>query len=129
MSFRPATADDEEFFWAWRQQAEQAAWYEGPPTDRDEHHAWFEDRVSRVMLLVWLYKGKRTGIVRAESNGEIAFDTSPKLAVAMLEEFRPYAAWYDGRLKATVDRGDPKGDALEQAGFTESPVRFFTYRP
>jgi hypothetical protein len=127
MTFRPATVHDADHFWQWRQQAEQAPWYIGQRTTYDTHLEWFLNRLSKITLLIW-ESLLGTGIVRIESNGELAFDaTNPR---AMLEELLPYAEMYGGRLKVTVDDGDTvKQRALEQAGFVEYPVKFYAYRP
>ncbi len=129
--FRPATVDDEEFFWYWRERSERAHWYDGPKTTREQHGDWFRDRLDRVTLLVWERTdyGGPSGVVRVDSNGELAFDAHPSLTVWMLEELKPLASEL-GRFKVTVDRGDKaKARALEDAGFREAPVRFFGYRP
>jgi hypothetical protein len=130
MTFRPATIDDEDFFWYWRERAEFAYWYGGAKTTREQHGEWFRTRLDRITMLVWERPDRGpAGIVRVESNGELAFDAQPSLMVRLLEEFKPYASDF-GRFKVTVDDGDKtKARALKAAGFVESPVRFFCYRP
>jgi hypothetical protein len=133
VTFRPATWEDEEFFWFWRHRNEQAGryggWWKHPETTRTEHGAWFRQRLGRIEMLVWMYNDCPMGCVRIDSNGEVAFDTYADLARLMLDELKPYAAAH-GRLKATVDRADwHAANALEDAGFREHPVRFFAYRP
>jgi len=132
MSFRRATPADEDFFWQWREAAEAQPWYEGRGTTRAEHHAWFVDRLSRITMLVWerMDYGGPVGIVRIDSNGELAFEASHLLMPAMLRELLPHATYYGGRFKVTLDKDDKaKAKALKQAGFREYPVKFFCYRP
>lgn len=128
--FRPATTDDADFFWYWRERAEAEPWYGGSVTDYDAHLAWFLDRLGRIELLIWIYDGRPAGAVRIDSNGEVAFSANPLLASRMLGELKAFAANYGGRLKVTVDAADrASAKALKDAGFREYPVRFFCYRP
>lgn len=129
MTFRPATLEDEEFFWYWREAAERRHWYEGRVTTRAEHGRWFRARIGRLTMLVWEMLGVSEGVVRIDSNGEVAFHANPSLMAEMLEELKPYAAEYGGRLKVTVDKQDRASErALQEAGFTEFPVTFFAYK-
>lgn len=134
MTFRAATADDADFFWYWRERAEQAQWYEGPLTTREQHQEWFIDRLERISLLVWMYGANELygarGCVRIDSNGEMAFDGDPSLLATMLRELKYQEVGLGDRLKVTLDKGDRvKAKALKEAGFREYPVRFFCYRP
>jgi hypothetical protein len=134
MTFRQATVDDEELFWYWRNQNEQngraGGWWPHAFTTREQHCDWYLSRLGRITLLVWEPDGHPEGIVRVDSNGELAFDARDGLAAAMLEELRPLAEQYNGRLKAVVDIGNTAASrALHAAGFREHPVRFYTYRP
>lgn len=129
MSFRPATTDDADFFWYWRERAEEEPWYGGPKTDYDDHLAWFLDRLGRIDLLVWLYDGRPAGAVRIDSNGEVAFDCNPLLTARLMTEVKAYAKKY-GRLKVTIDEADrASAKGLRDAGFRQFPVKFFHYRP
>lgn len=129
MTFRPATADDEGFFYFWREAAEQRYWYAGRRTSRHEHTQWFQARLGRITMLVWEHANEPHGVVRIDTNGEVAFHGTPTLMAEMLEELKPYAAEYGGRLKVTLDRQDKaSGRALEEAGYSEYPVRFFAYK-
>ncbi len=134
MSFRAATKHDESLFFRWRQ-AEEArgstgGWWIGTPTTETRHHAWFRDRLKRVKLLVWSYGSwGEVGIARIDSNGEVAFACPKQWQADLLEDIKSYAITCGCRLKVTVDAGDDAHiAALDQAGFVESPVRFFTYR-
>ncbi len=133
MSFRPATTEDEGLFFKWRQLGELEAraqgWWRGSQTGTAEHHRWFLERLRTATLLVWVDEGEVSGCARIDSNGEVAFDTSHSRRPRLLEELKPYADVYGGRLKATVDLDDPKWEALEDSGFEEFAVRFYVYRP
>lgn len=133
-SFRPATVQDELFFYYWRRRDEGAGikggWYGGPRTDRETHRRWYRERIHTARLLVWEHMNDRNGIARIDSNGEVAFSTEPKWGHKLLEDLLWFAKTYDGRLKVTVDEGDEdRAAALMRAGFVESSVRFFCYRP
>lgn len=127
--FRPATSDDVDFFWHWRELAEAEDWYGGNRTDYDDHVAWYLDRLGKINLLVWYFDKRPAGCVRIDSNGEVAFAAHPLLTSKMLEELRPWAKANGGRLKVTLDAGDRDGaKALRDAGFREYPVKFFAWR-
>jgi len=82
-------------------------------------------------MLVWerMDYGCPLGVVRIDSNGELAFDAHPDLLPAMLRELMPQAVYYGGRLKVTLDKDDrAKARALKAAGFGQYPVKFFCYR-
>lgn len=126
--FRPATIDDAELLYVWRMKAEEADVYEGSTTF-DEHLDWLRARLDNplVHVLIW---GNDQGMVRIDSNGEVAFHASDTgTAVAMLRAIGEYAAAYGGRLKATVDQRDWRGTCLVQAGFDVYPATFLCLRP
>ncbi len=134
MSFRPADEQDEEFFLHWRLRAEnhgrEGGWWDGEPVTPQAHHEWFIRRLRQATMLVWYYDKRPAGAVRIDSNGEVAFDAHPWLTAKMLEELKPYAAEYGGRLKVTVDRADAEtSKKLRAADYREYPVRFHAYRP
>lgn len=129
MSFRPATSDDADFFWYWRERAESADWYIAAKTAYEDHVEWFLERLGRIQLLVWNYEGRPAGAVRIDSNGEVAFHCNPLLGARLLGELKTYAKVH-GRLKVTVDEADrASAKALRDAGFRQYPVKFFCYRP
>ncbi len=130
--FRAATTEDEGLFFYWRQKAELAGeaggWWRGSFTHRALHHRWFREHLRTSKLLVWVDDAEIAGIARIESNGEIQFETAlPGDADRLLEDLKPFADHY-GRLKMTLDEGDPKWEALERFGFRQYPARFYVYR-
>lgn len=130
MSFRPATTDDADFFWYWRERAEAAPWYVSARTEYDDHVSWFLDRIGRVEMLVWIFGGRPAGTARIDSNGEVSFLCNPMLGSRLLDELKVYAPLYGGRLKVTLDAADrASAKALKDAGFREYPVKFYCYRP
>jgi hypothetical protein len=126
--FRDATIDDAALLYDWRCSSESVPWWNGKPVSFFEHKAWLEQRISDslVKVLVWEDAGEPAGMVRIDSNGEVAFyGGSP----GMLEALHPYAAEYGGRLKVTLDEDDIGGAAvLRNAGFVEYPARFLAYK-
>ena len=111
MSFRPATVEDEELFFQWRQRGEAEAaaqgWWDGTRTTVETHHEWFLRRLYDATLLVWIDDGTDAGCVRIDSNGEVAWETTGARAVQLLEELKPLAVSHGGRLKFTVHRDVP----------------------
>ena len=127
--FRPAAFADEQLFYAWRQRDESGDWWHGTPTDTFTHHDWFAERLNVSTLLVWLDNGKPAGCVRIDPNGEVAFQTARDRELELLDDLKDYADRVGRKLKFTVDLDDPKCESLWRAGFVESSVRFFAYRP
>jgi hypothetical protein len=132
MSFRPATTADKSLFYEWRQiseaQGRALGYWDGEPITPGNHHAWYLRRLKDAHLLVWEHDGGDAGVARIDSGGEITFETGSQ-APLLLEELKPFALVNGGRLKATIDEGDPKAEAFLAAGFDELPARFFRYRP
>ncbi len=132
--FRQAKLADAPLLLAWRKQAEQADHWTGTPVTPTRHLAWLRARVANpvIQLLIWEENGKPAGMVRIDSNGELAFHAqTDATAVAMLQAAaRRYMGEYGGRLKASVDETDTRTwRLLEQAGFVTHPdVRFLTCR-
>ncbi len=130
MSFRIATAEDAEWFYRWRLRDEAAGalvgYWNGTRTTRAQHKEWFRARLGYGILTVWEHDGKDAGCLRIEPNGETTFQAERHHEPLLLEDLKETAV---GKLKFTLDLGDPRADTLEQAGLVESPVRFFTYRP
>jgi hypothetical protein len=118
---------DAGFLYVSRLIAESQPWYEGKPTGYDDHLAWLAARVDNplVTLKVWEEDGVASGSVRIDSNGEFAFDAGTNAS----EMLRVAVAEYAGRLKATVDVGDPKVSLLQRAGFTMYPAVSLIHRP
>ncbi len=108
-------------------------WYEGRHTSFSEHRSWYSRNRKRVLL--WVESGIRCGMVRVDSNGELAFYVSKGfrgdgVERRMLEATHSLAGQFGGRLKATVDEGNTWAwQALKEAGFREYPVRFLAYKP
>lgn len=133
MSFRPATLGDEKLFYALRlldeAAGDQAGWRKGDMTTPDTHHKWFTARLvsCSVRMLVWNDGKTDAGTVRIETNGEVTFQAAHAKQTLLLNELRTYTG--RSKMKFTVDKGDPKAESLERAGFVESPVRFFTHQP
>ena len=129
--FRPATLDDTGRLYRWRLEDELAADYPAATTFND-HHRWLCARIANplVRLLVWEHDGKPTGMVRVDSNGELAYhSTDSAQTEPMLRAALEYAAWYGGRLKATLDADDLKTTDLRDTGFTSYPAVALIYRP
>lgn len=129
--FRAATTEDEGFFLTWRHlrelHARSQGWWSGTQTGTAEHHRWFRERLGTSKLLVWVDDGIDAGLARIESNGEIQFETSTWREHRLLADLKPFSDHY-GRLKMTIDEGDPKWEALERAGWRQYPARFYVYR-
>lgn len=128
MSFRAATAADEDLFYVHREIAESMPWYQGRKTTPDEHHRWYTTMLDSITLLVWNTDDGH-GIARIESNGELAFSSTHPVEM-LIELIEAYdIAQYGGRLKVTLDKQDREtAKALKAAGFFEYPVRFFAYK-
>jgi hypothetical protein len=131
MSFRPATHGDAFILYAWRARDEAGNDYPRRTT-LEQHQAWLDDRIGcpLVDVLIWEERGWPTGMVRIDSNGELAFNAeTDQTAHDMLSAALHHAGRYGGRLKATLDTGDPKALQLERAGFQAHPSIFLAYRP
>lgn len=133
MTFRPATIHDAPLLHQWRFQAESQPWYHGQRTTYEQHLNWLRPRINNplVDVLIWLEDGDPAGMVRIESNGELAFHVdTDEIAVGMLRATEVYARNHGGRLKATVDLDDVDADAaLHDAGFVRYPATFFAWKP
>lgn len=136
MSFRRASwPDDVDLLLRWRNEDEQKAieggWYDGALTTPREHRQWWTRTHSgaSVKILIWRNRRVDSGMIRVDSNGELAFHGD---LVEMTNErmLGKLARDHGGRLKATIDTADTeRGDALLASGFVEMPARFFRYRP
>lgn len=129
---RRATVDDALLLYTWRCRAEQAPWYEGKPTSWEEHRDWFSKRLidPLVRLLIWEHNRDPLGVIRIDSNGELAYyaDNS-RDAAPMIQAATSYAREYGGRLKITLDVDDTEGlEALAGAGFKTYPSRSMIYQ-
>ena len=133
MSFRPATYDDAPLLLGWRHADEHANWYEGHNTDVAAHVHWLTLRLQSplVKLLIWAENGCDIGMVRIDSNGELAFHCdNDDACVRMIQATHAYAGDYGGRLKASVDTGNERAwQMLAQAGYSEHPTRFLCFKP
>ncbi len=131
MTFRAATRLDIDLLHGWRTVAERKPWYVGKVTLKASHMSWLLPRLrdSLVQVRIWEELGEPVGMVRVDSNGELAFHAnSSKVAARMLKAALPYSKLH-GRLKAAVDPEDvEKCGQLLMAGFVECPVRFFVYK-
>ncbi len=132
MSLRPATLRDATLLYTWRQQDEARGHHhgyrQGPTINRAEHNLWLAARLDNplVRLLIWELQGNPAGVVRIDSNGELAFYGGDPDMLTAAKTFRPF---YGNRLKATVDRDDDlRCELLLAAGYTEWPARFFVAR-
>lgn len=130
---RAADMRDAPLLLSWRKQAERADFWQGVPVSATGHLAWLRARVANplVKLLIWQENGEPAGMVRIDSNGELAFHADDdKVALRMLKAAQRFAPEYGGRLKANVDEGDKHTwRLLEQAGFATCPaVRFLLYK-
>lgn len=121
MTFRPATLMDAGWLYNLRCEDEAGAWYDSNRTDYGQHIDWLGARLRNplVQLLVW---NDGEGMARIDSNGELSFH-------GPVEMIRDLIASYGGRLKATIDYGDPKADILAAAGFEVYPATFLAYKP
>lgn len=129
--FRPADLSDLDLLLRWRNEDEQkgidGGWYKGQLTTRAEHQQWFIPNQERIAIWV---EQEAVGMVRIESDGSIAFHAPEGVAVRMLRATHPLCGRYGGRLKAVVDEADTERQvALERAGFTEFPAKFYAYKP
>ncbi len=134
MTFRPATIHDAPLLHQWRFQAESQPWYHGHRTTYEQHLNWLRPRINNplVHLLIWLENSEPAGMVRIESNGELAFhvDTDDELAaVNMLRAATHYARDHGGRLKACYDQADLRTTMrLTAAGFKDYPASFCAFK-
>jgi len=131
VSFRNATLDDAPILYSWRRQAESKRWYKGRKTTAAAHLDWLARRLNNplVRILIWQNGVTPAGMVRIDSNGEIAFHAvDDDTAVRMLKATHVYASQYGGRLKATVDRGNPDRKLLAHAGYRDYPAAFMAYK-
>lgn len=129
--FRTATLADAMPTYEWRLAAEGQDVYEGRATKLEGHISWLLSRIRNplVKLLIWEEGGKSVGMVRIDSNGELAFHADDdEAAVRMLRTAQAFADEYGGRLKATVDATDPKWELLVRAGYGEYPARSVVYK-
>lgn len=133
--FRPARLADAALLYLWRRQAEHAAWYHGPGTRRAEHWHWLKTRLQNplISILIWPSQGRPHGMVRIDSNGELAFhvadDAPDGTAQRMLQAATAYAGEHGGRLKVTLDQANQQQrDQLLAAGFREYPAVFLAWK-
>lgn len=113
-------------------QAEGKPWYSRDTTTRADHLAWLEARLANPLVKILVWEGDRgpLGMVRIDSNGEVAFHAdNPVDAIEMLRAAHQYAAEYGGRLKISVDQADRESIRLLQAArFELCPVKFLCYQ-
>jgi len=133
MSFRNATIDDAPLIYRWREREERQTWWNGKPISYRSHTTWLRARLQNplIKLRIWEENNQPVGMIRIDSNGEIAFHAiNHDVATRMLHASHEYADEYGRRLKALLDEADrEKIRALQEAGFTSSPVTYLDYRP
>lgn len=141
MTFRPATLADTDTLYRWRLEAEDEAaaggWWQGQPTTVDRHLHWLIDRVTNrlVQVLIWEEKGKPVGMVRIDSNGELAYHVPAEhrgrgVEQRMLAAAVKHTDMYGGRLKAVIDEDDvERTNVLLAAGFRKYPAVFLAHKP
>lgn len=135
MNFRPATLKDSDLLYKWRTEGEQASWYEGPHTSRDQHEVWLFDRILSVAVRIWIVEEEETpiGVVRLDSNDEISVEIDPEWrGQGYGTKAIMWACQHaTGRVKACVDATNVEARmAFEKAGFEARPdVIFYLYRP
>lgn len=133
MTLRPATGGDELLFLEWRLKAEargrEGGWYIGPDSTRAGHADWYSRRLGVLGLFVWVHDGAPQGCVRVESNGEVTAYADSIDLIDLLREVKSLAAESTGkRFKVTVDKADTfTAAALDEAGWTEYPARFYAH--
>lgn len=131
MTFRDATPADADLLYDWRQADLRAAGLEPQALSFEAHRDWLWMRSANplVRVLIWEQEGVPLGMVRLDSNGELAFHAEPECdAAAMLRAALPLADVYGGRLKVTLDASDPKVALLKAAGFSSFPATALVYR-
>jgi len=112
---------DADLLYEWRVRREGHGWYGSEPTKYEAHRAWLEARLENPLVYVLIWNDGE-GMIRIDSNGELAFE-------GPLEMVRELQSWWRGKLKATVDVGDDSGLVLAAAGFRPSAVDFYSWRP
>lgn len=134
--FRPARHHDAALLYWWRRQAEQKPWYNGQPLTRERHMQWLQERLDNplVEILIWQERGHPAGMVRIDSNGELAFhvdqDAPAGTTRRMLHAATHYADQHGGRLKVTLDQANhTQRDQLLQAGFARYPAVLLAWKP
>jgi len=75
VSFREATIHDADLLYRWRIIDESRPHYAGTPTSFIAHRQWLYSRLAMagVRIRVWMEGGTPAGMVRIDSNGELAF--------------------------------------------------------
>jgi hypothetical protein len=121
---RPATRADAALLYAWRIEDEQGDWYDQPHTSYPDHVQWLNARINNPLINIWIWEAddQPVGMVRIDSNGELAFHGDDLMLRAAISA-------YGGRLKATVDEADPRVQTLEKAGFVRYPAVALTAKP
>lgn len=135
MNFRPATLKDSDLLYQWRVEGEQADWYEGPKTSREDHDAWLFSRVHNGAVRIWIIEEEETpvGVVRLDSNDELSVEIAPEWRGKGYgtKAIQWACRQAQGRVKACVDVSNyHAARAFRKAGFEMRPdVDFYLWRP
>lgn len=138
MNLRPATLHDADLLYEWRVEGEQAEWYEGPQTTREQHDRWLAARLDNPAVRIWIAEidgllgAGAVGVVRLDSNDELSVEIDPgwRGLGYGTEAIQLACEQAEGRVKACVDGSNEAARrAFLNAGFQHrEDVEFYLWR-